>query len=354
MDNFMIKNIFMRPLSSVWETSYKIRRSLYEYGFLKKDYFKVPIISIGNITFGGTGKTPLTIWLVKKLETYDLETTILTRGYKGRLEHKSGVIRGGQKFLSNPHEFGDEPLLISKQMKRGAVVVGKRRSANLKSFFHSLKPDVVLLDDGFQHIQLYRSLNIVLFDALLPLDRYKTAPMGYLREGLSSLKDADVIIISRVDQVSEEKIEDLLTMLSAHHRKGIPIGKLIYKPSRIVDSFDQEIMDVSGLKGKKVLAVTAIAAPESFYNMLEGFGAEIVYKKVYPDHYFFSHEDINDILIESAKHDAIVMTSEKDMVKLRKVSKDSRIMSLNIDVKFLAGEEEILQRIKKILNLDYN
>ena len=148
----------------------------------------------------------------------------------------------------------------------------------------------------------------------------------------NALKDADAIIISRVDQVSEEKLNGLQRLIGKYHRADVPIGKISYKPNMIVDSFDQEVMKVEDLKGKRVIAVTAIAAPESFYNMLESFGAEIVKKRVYPDHYFFNHEDINDILIESSKHDAIVMTSEKDMVKLRKVSKDSRICSLNIEV----------------------
>ena len=149
-----------------------------------------------------------------------------------------------------------------------------------------------------------------------------------------------------------QKINGLQKLIGRYHRADVPIGKISYRPNMIVDSFDQEVMKVEDLKGKRVIAVTAIAAPESFYNMLESFGAEIVKKRVYPDHYFFNHEDINDILIESSKHDAIVMTSEKDMVKLRKVSKDSRICSLNIEVNFLSGEQEILSTIRHILNLD--
>ena len=229
MQKNIIKNIVLMPISSLWEFLYRARRSLYEYGILKKEYFKVPIISVGNVTFGGTGKTPMIIWLVNKLEAYEFKTVILTRGYKGKLEHKSGIIKGGQKFFSNPHEYGDEPLLISRKMKSGAVIVGKRRSENLKKYFPKVQPDVVLLDDGFQHIQLYRSFNIVLFDAFLPIESYKTAPVGYLREGLTSLKDADAILISRADQVSEEQLEKLINLLSKYHRKEIPVGRFCYK-----------------------------------------------------------------------------------------------------------------------------
>ena len=350
----LLRYFFLRPFSLLWEFLYRTRRSVYEYGILKKAYFKVPVISIGNITFGGTGKTPMIVWLINKLESLSLDVVVLTRGYKGSLEHGSGIIKGGQKFLSNPHEYGDEPLMISKKMSRGAVIVGKRRSLNLKKYFSQVKPDVVLLDDGFQHIQLYRSFNIVLFDALLPLDQYFTAPLGYLREGLTALKDADALLISRADQASEEQLDGLLNLLERYHLPGIPIGKFSYRPHKIVDCFDREVMTLAELRGKKVIVLTAIASPKSFYNLIESFDAEIIDKLVYPDHYFFKHEDLNEMLLKCVQHNAIIITSEKDMVKIKKVSKDSRIVSLNIEVGFLSGEQELLSQVRKILNLDYS
>lgn len=355
----MLKNRFfqlivLKPLSVVWENAYRIRRSFFEYGIFKKEYFKVPIISIGNITFGGTGKTPMIIWLNGKLEKYGLESIVLTRGYKGNLEHKSGMIRGGQKFLSNPNEYGDEPLLISKKMRKGAVVVGKKRAQNLKKYFYEVNPDVVLLDDGFQHIQLYRSFNIVLFDALLPIESYKTAPLGYLREGLTALKDADAILISRADQIKEEELDKLYQLIRKYHRPNIPMGRFKYHPVGLYDCFGTRQMDTADLSGKKVVALTAIASPESFYHLIEEQGAQIVEKMVYADHHFFGHEDLKDIIHQCDKHDALIVTSEKDMVKLKKVTKDPRILSLNIGIKFLSGEDELFDKIRKILNLDYN
>lgn len=330
-----------------------MRRSFYEYGIFKKDYFKVPVLSVGNVTFGGTGKTPLIIWLTTKLEENGLVPAVLTRGYKGDLEKKSGIIKGGQRFRSNPQEFGDEPLLISQRLKKGAVIVGKRRAQNLKKYFHEVSPDVVLLDDGFQHIQLYRSFNIVLFDALLPLERYKTAPLGYLREGLSSLKDADAILISRANQAPAEKVEELLNMLSQHHRSDVIIGKFAYKSTGLYDCFYNKRMEVESLKGKKVIALTAIASPESFYKMLEIEGAEIIDRIDYPDHHYFSEKELNEILLQATRNEAIIMTSEKDMVKIRRVSQDPRIFYMNIEVEFQSGEEELWSGIKKALNLDY-
>lgn len=354
LESKILEKIILRPLSNVWESVYRVRRSMYEYGILKKNYFKVPIISVGNVTFGGTGKTPVIIWLVRLCEELGQRPLVLTRGYKGKLEHSSGMIMGGQRFRSNPKEFGDEPLLISRKMKQGAVVVGKKRSENLKKYFHDVGPDVVLLDDGFQHIQLYRSLNIVLFDASLPIERYKTAPMGYLREGLTSLKDADAILISRADQVAEEKIEALLELLSIYHRSDIPIAKFKYIPDKVLDCLDKPVMEVSQLSGVKVIALTAIASPDSFYKLLETYGAQIVEKVSYPDHYFFSLDDINELLFKCTQHSAIIVTSEKDIVKIRRVTQDSRINYININVSFMSGEQELTKSIKRILQLDYN
>lgn len=354
LESKFIEKTVLTPLSSIWESVYRVRRSFYEYGLLKKDYFKVPIISVGNISFGGTGKTPMIIYLTKKMVNYGFTPAVLTRGYKGELEHKSGIIKGGQRFRSNPKQFGDEPLLISRKMDSGAVIVGKKRANNLKKYFHEVEPDVVLLDDGFQHIQLYRSFNIVLFDSALPLERYKTAPLGYLREGLTSLKDADAILLSRADQVSEENIEKLLQHIEKFHRRDIPIARFCYKPDGIYNCFDKETMQMTDLEGKKVIALTAIASPDSFYQLLESHGAQIVDKIVYPDHHHFSLVDMNDILIECSKHDAIVVTSEKDMVKIRRIIQDERIVYINISVSFLSGEEELLNGIKKVLDLDYD
>lgn len=349
-----LSTFFLKPLSNVWEGAYRIRRSLYEYGIIKKDYFRVPILSVGNLTFGGTGKTPLIIWFIKKFEEMEVVPVVLTRGYKGNLENKSGILKGNQRFRLNPQEYGDEPLLISQYLKKGSVIVGKKRANNLRKYFHEVEPDVVLLDDGFQHIQLYRSFNVVLFDALLPLESYVTAPLGYLREGLTALKDADAILISRADQVDSEKIDALLDLLSPHSRRDVILGKIKYRPSGFYNCFYDKVMDVSDINGKNIIALTAIASPESFYRMLEQYGATIVEKFEYPDHHFFTTEDIDNILISSIKNNAIIISSEKDMVKIKRISQEVKILFMDIQVEFMSGEEELLSGISKIINLDYH
>jgi tetraacyldisaccharide 4'-kinase len=339
------------PFSILWERLYRLRRSLYEYGILKKNVFQVPIISVGNLTFGGAGKTPFIIYLAKYFQDKEKVPAILTRGYKGSLEHSDGIIKGGQRFKANPIEFGDEPLLISRRLEKGAVIVGKNRSQNLKKYFHEVEPDIVLLDDGFQHIQLFRSFNIVLFDATMDHSEYKVAPRGYLREGFSALKDADAIVISRCDQVGDQELEKLQKLISPYHHPKVPLAKVRYIPTGIYDIYFNKIMDIEDFKGLKVIAVAAIAGPDSFFNMLESLGAEIVEKFAYPDHYYFTREDINNLLNIAVKESAIVVTSEKDLVKIRKVSQDAKITFLNIQIDFVSGEAELLNQIDKRLSL---
>lgn len=348
----LLKNTAFTPLSFVWEWVYRIRRSFFEYGVFKKTTFKVPVISVGNLSFGGTGKTPTIIWLAEWMISKGLTPVVLTRGYKGQLEHSSGLLKSGQKFRLNPFDYGDEPLMISNKMSRGAVIVGKKRAENLLKYFSEVKPDAVLLDDGFQHLQIYRSFNIVLFDALMPLNLYKVAPLGYLREGLTALKDADAIIISRADMVTAEKLQKLKKKLSHYFHHKPPIALTSYHSVGVFDVHDKYIFSIHDLKGMKAIAVTAIASPDSFFKYLETFGIEISERVSFPDHYFFSPEDVNDLLIKASQHSAIIICSEKDMVKMKRVSLDSRILSTKIKVEFISGEQELVQGLSKVLQLD--
>lgn len=346
------KSIAFTPLSFTWEWVYRVRRSFYEYGVLDKKTFKVPVISIGNLSFGGTGKTPTIVWLADWLIEKGLTPVVLTRGYKGQLEHSSGLLKSGQKFRLNPFDYGDEPLMISNKMKKGAVIVGKKRAENLLKYFSEVNPDVVLLDDGFQHLQIFRSFNIVLFDATMALNLYKVAPLGYLREGMTALKDADAIIISRADMVTKEKLDKLLKTIGEyiHHRP--PVALTRYHPLGVYDVHDNYTLKISELKGLRAIAVTAIAGPDSFYRYLESFGVEITEKVSFPDHYFFSPEDVNELLIKASQQSAIILCSEKDMVKMKRVSLDSRILFTKVKVEFMSGEKELLNSLSKVLRLD--
>ena len=339
----------LSPFSFLWENLYKLRRFSYNFGLIKKRKFNVPIISIGNITFGGTGKTPFSIWLAEYLATLDKKVMILMRGYKGSLEQKSGILRAGKKLGFSPFDFGDEALLLARRLKKASVVVGKKRSDNLEYYFPSEQSDVVLLDDGHQHLKLDRDLNIVLFDSLMDLSRYKLAPQGYLREGFSSLRDADLIVLGRADQTSEDHLERLKELIKPHLRRGVPFSEIGYQPTGLFDINFSKAEGIEFLKGRKVICVAGVASPESFFNLVDSLGADIVDRYSYPDHYFFKKGDIRDLAKAAKESDALILTTEKDMVKIRKVTEYQNLMYLGIEVVFRSGEEELKQKVSSVL-----
>lgn len=333
------------PISIIWDGVYRLRRFLYAYDFIKSNRFQVPIISVGNLTFGGTGKTPFTIWLSEYLNDQDKKVMILTRGYKGKLEHGSGILRSGKRLGFNPFEYGDEALLLVRRLKNAVVVVGKKRRENLEFYFNKELPDVVILDDGHQHLKLKRRLNIVLFDALMPHDRYKVAPVGYMREGFSALKDADLIIVGRASQAETESVQALRKILSHYAPANTHMAEMDYKPTGFFDSSYQKFLENEEIQGKKVFCLAGIASPESFFNLVESLGADVIDRLSFPDHYFFEVDEVKEILDRAEAENAYVITTEKDIVKIRRIIDDPRLLYLEIQVDFISGKEKALEII---------
>ena len=210
---------------------------------------------------------------------------------------------------------------------------------------------MVILDDGFQHLKLERNLNIVLFDAELPLSRYKVAPSGYLREGLDALKDAHIVIISRADQVDESSLDNLEKFLHKFCDKEIPFYRICYKAKGLFDQIDQLTYSVDQMKGQKVVAACGLASPESFFRTLQKLDVQICHKFKFPDHHSFSEEQIQDICQKADEIDAIVVMSEKDIVKLAKSNLTNKIYYLGIEIQFLKNEDSFKEKINNIVKL---
>ncbi len=339
------------PISLLWEWSYRLRRFFYNYDVFASNEYHVPIISIGNVTFGGTGKTPFTMWLSEYLETLEKDVLILMRGYKGKLEHSSGIIKADRRLGFNPKEYGDEALLLARRLKNASIVVGKKRSKNLDYYFPRVKPDVVLLDDGHQHLKIKRNLNIVLFDALMPLNRYKVAPRGYMREGFRAMLDADLVIIGRVDQVDPTQLQNLKNLIFKNLPTNLPVAEMRYRPRGFYSSTYQKKFHLKEITGKKVICVAGIASPVSFFNLIDSLGAEIIKTESFPDHHDFNQDDLADVLKLADEHDAYIVTTEKDMVKMRKIAEDPRILYLEIQVEFLNGEDLVKKAVDEVVKL---
>ena len=336
------------PVSYLWEVIYRLRRFFYDVGYFRQNTFKVPIISIGNLSLGGTGKTPFTLWVGKYLNERNKRVMVLSRGYRGNLEQGSGIIKSDNILSYNPYEYGDEALVICRNLKRSTVVVGKNRSENLKYYFDQITPDIVLLDDGHQHLKINRDLNFVLFDATLDIEQYKAPPLGYLREGLTALKDADAIIIGRADLVDDSKLSQLESLLRKHCLVDIPFAKMRYIPRSINNISYKKVMNSADMNEKRVMVVTGIASPDSFSRLIENMGAEVVSEYFYPDHHFYTSNEISDLVKLAERENLYLLTTEKDIVKIRKVSQSQKILYVHIELDFLEGENEIMSLIDSV------
>lgn len=342
----LLKRIFLSPLSWIWEATYFIRRTCYDYGMFKQRSFQVPIISIGNLTFGGTGKTPFTLWLAQYLHTKNKRVMVLMRGYKGKLENSSGLIVSGKKINPDPEDYGDEALIFARRLEDASIVVGKNRSENLAFYFPKAQPDAVLLEDGHQHIKIKRKLNIVLFDALMPMEKYQVAPLGYMREGFQALKDADLIVLGKADIAGPQRVSELKTFLTPHLPLGVEFAEVGFRPNGFYNSKYELVYTTEQIRGKKVICLAGVANPRSFYKLLEDLGAEIIVTESFPDHHFFKPEEINSLLSYAKNEDALLITTEKDMVRINKIVEDAIILFLEVDLHFLNGEE----KAKKVID----
>ncbi|WP_127718045.1 tetraacyldisaccharide 4'-kinase [Halobacteriovorax sp. HLS] len=347
--NSKLFSVLVSPLSLLWESVYRVRRFMFNYGLFKKNYFQIPIISIGNLTFGGTGKTPFTLWLSEYLGTMDKRVLVLMRGYKGKLEHGSGLLKSGARLGYNPFEYGDEALLLARRLKNTFIAVGKKRSENLEHYFEEVSPDVVLLDDGHQHLKLSRNLNIVLFDSLMSLDRYKVAPSGYMREGFTALKDAELVVLGRADQVSRSKLDELKKLILRFNRH-LSFAEICYRPTGLFNISYEKVFDIDTFVGKNVICVAGIASPSAFFKNIDMMGMNIIHQESYPDHHYFKTEEITRLLEMAEREDAYILTTEKDIVKIRRVADSERILYVEIKVHFLDGEEKTKQIISKAFN----
>jgi tetraacyldisaccharide 4'-kinase len=276
---------------------------------------------------------------------------ILMRGYKGKLENKSGLIIAGKKINPDPVDYGDEAILLARRLEGTAIVVGKKRTENLQYYFPKFEPDVVLLDDGHQHIRLKRKLNIVLFDATMPLYKYQVAPLGYLREGFHSLKDADLIVIGKADQATRTHIDSLKQLIDPYLPYQIKFAEVGFAPSGFYNSSYDLVYGLEQIKDKKVILVAGVANPKSFFQIVEKLGAEILITEAFSDHHFFKREEMESLVSYAKSEDALIITTEKDIVRIKNVIEDNVILFMQVELEFFSGEADTKNIIDRSLSI---
>jgi len=290
----------------------RLRSLLYRCGILPSRTLPRPVISVGNLVVGGTGKTPMTIWIASYLMQRGKRVAVLTRGYGGRMEGQVAVVADGSRRLLDPLDAGDEPCLLADQLPGVIVVMGSDRYRAGCLALERFKPDIFILDDGFQHLRLQRDLDILLMDRKKPLGNGHTFPAGLLREPFSAAARAQLVIFTRSDGTDPAGLElprGLAHCHTGHHLAGFSRGG------------QSELKPFSELGGKRGLAFAGIADPESFFSALEAEGVVLAATLAFPDHAVYGEDECAALarLYKSCRADFLITTA-KDGVKLASVS----------------------------------
>lgn len=339
-------------LSLLYCVAIKIRMRLYSASFLRTRELGCKVISVGNITVGGTGKTPVTRFIASNLQGRGFNVAILSRGYKGKKESDVNLVSDGTKIFLGPDRAGDEPYMLAKRLPGIPVIVGANRYKIGTYAQTNFQLDAVILDDGFQHIQLKRDLDVLIIDGEKGFGNEYLLPRGPLREPPSNIDRAGLILINKASQKSEELKERLLKI-----NPNSQVFMSHYGAEQLTPLWGGKDADIGMLAGAKVLSLSAIANPSSFTKLLIALGARIMEDIAYNDHYNYSESDLDDAMKKAvdAKADFIV-TTEKDAVKLEGFRPHGKVpvYFLKIALDMSAGEEKFIDSVIKLAGLHDN
>jgi tetraacyldisaccharide 4'-kinase len=310
-----------------------------------------PVISVGNLTVGGTGKTPIVILLTEWLQATGRRVAVLSRGYKRTSTTPFLIVSDGSRLLVGPSEAGDEPFLIAQRCPQAIVAVGADRVALGRWVLGQYPIDCIVLDDGFQHRAIHRDIDLVLLDATDAMGLDALLPAGRLREPLSEVKRASAVVITRAD--SRLDVEAVCTRLHAVGYPGRDVIEVVFTPECVLAVGSHTRRSPEWGQGKKVWLVSGIGNSQSFHRLAQSIGIEVVGETVFEDHHRYSHHDIQQIRVNAkTKGVDIVLTTEKDAGKVSSfLTSDDPWWALRLQANVVRGEES-LRRLIEISSSD--
>lgn len=330
--------IILVIVSKIYSVIIRLRNFFYDKHIIAIHHAKANIISVGNITAGGTGKTPLVVWLCNEIarkeknKANEYNLAILTRGYK------------------TVQNNTDEPAVLEENCPKCNVIINPNRVIGGAQAIGKYSANVLVMDDGFQHRRLSRDLDIITLDATCPFGYGRIIPAGLLREPVNSLKRADAIVITRSDQVSKAQLTEIENKIR-NIKPNILIASSIHQPA-CIKTIDNRQIGLEQLKRKKVFAFCGIGNPDSFINSLKKLGYEITGSKIFDDHYHYTENSLAELKKQSQNLGAeIILTTQKDWTKIRLLesAKDLPLAYMAIEIRFLAGEDELRGLIEDTL-----
>jgi tetraacyldisaccharide 4'-kinase len=352
----------LKRLSHIYLVVVQLRLFLYAKGICRHHTLGCQVISVGNLTVGGTGKTPVVEIFARELQRAGRKVAILSRGYKKRepsplskvldrllfrnYRRPPRVVSDGSRLLLDSAMSGDEPYMLASNLPDVSVLVDKDRVKSGRYAINKLKCDTLVLDDGFQYLPLKHRVQIVLVDMTNPFGNGNVLPRGILREPVRNIRRADFIFITKSDGKSAGELKERLHALN-------PAAEIIecrHCPRHLVDVFSGERLPLKALEGRKVTALSAIAVPAGFERQLERLGADIVLRRRFMDHHRFAQQEIIDVINHSQRAGAeAILTTEKDAVRFPKLERrDVPVYFLRVEIEILSGEEDFHACIARI------
>ena len=326
----------------------RLRRRAYRRGWLQQQHLPQPVVSIGNMTVGGTGKTPFVIWIAQQLYAQGKQVAILSRGYGRQHASNNVMVSDGKGRVQDWRVSGDEPVLIAQQCPWAIVAVGSDRFRLGLWVMEQTTCDCFLLDDGYQHLPLYRDLDVVLFDATDVQGLCGVLPAGRLREPLDASEGAGALIITRADSLSAiQPVQRCIEKSLGHPIHPIVVKSIAKGVQQLVSGHVQSLEFISNAS---LLVVSGIGNPRAFLDMLVACGATILDEMQFPDHCAYDQSDVS--LIRKAitqSNPEMVLTTEKDAVKLREwFTPEDPIWFLTTDLEFLEGESYLRDLLDRV------
>lgn len=309
----------------------------YRRGIFKSHRLPVPVISVGNLTLGGTGKTPCVMEVARLLLALGRRPAVVSRGYHGQARGAVNIVSDGRQVLLDVRLAGDEPYLLAKSLPGVPVLTGVKRAVVGSYAIDQLNADIIILDDGFQHLALHRDLDLVLFKAPDFLGNARVFPGGRLREPVSALSRAHAFILTGIAERDQEETERFSRFLQGRF-PGRPVFKTAYIADCLIGRAGKGQTDLNEARSLKFCAFCGLAHPESFSSTLAGEGLQVADFKAFADHYAYTPQDMTALVAWAKDYGAeALVTTEKDLVKLKDCTLDFPVFALR--VRFDPGEE---------------
>jgi tetraacyldisaccharide 4'-kinase len=336
---------WLAPLEPLYAGAVALRGSLFDAGWLAVRRAAVPVVSVGNITAGGSGKSPMTAWIAERLARAGRRPAVISRGYGGSHRGPATVVSSGDGPVVDAGIGGDEPVMLASRLPGVPVIVARRRIDGAQVAVERFGARCLVLDDGFQHRALARDLDLVMVDAMEPFGSGRLLPAGALREPLSALRRATALIAHAPDGVAEPAGATAIREAAARYCPGAPVLRSWLRATAVIDPTSGTGAPIDAMEGMKMVCMAAIAHPGRFFDTARRCGTNVVGEFPFADHHPFTGADLDRIARTAREAAAGILTTEKDLARLGPEGA-RRLPGLRaLRMEMVVREEDVLDRL---------